>query len=206
MRYVYFATFFLTALAVGILGFRGCASQRPPLEVFPDMDRQAHYLAQGASPFFADGRADRPLPPGVVARGELRANTALYEGKTANGGWIVGMPEEITVDAQFMKRGKDRFQIYCAPCHGALGDGHGITKLYGMGATPTYHDDRLVKMADGELFNTITHGKNTMMSYADKLEPSDRWAVVAYVRALQRAQRGKVEDVPASHRAELGIQ
>ncbi|MBP7143435.1 MAG: cytochrome c, partial [Opitutaceae bacterium] len=108
MRYVYFATFFLTALTVGILGFRGCASQRPPLEVFPDMDRQPHYLAQGASAFFADGRADRPLPAGVVARGELRANAALYEGKMPDGGWIVGMPKEVTVDAQFMKRGRDR--------------------------------------------------------------------------------------------------
>ncbi len=75
-----------------------------------------------------------------------------------------------------------------------------------MGATPTYHDDRLRKMADGEIYNTITNGKNTMMSYADKLEPSDRWAVVAYVRALQRAQTGTVADVPASHKAELGIQ
>ncbi len=206
MRIVYLITFFVTALSIGVLGFRGCASDRPPLEVFPDMDRQAHYLPEGESRFFADGRADRPLPPGVVARGHLDENVAVYQGKTTNGAWVQGIPAELTVDARFMQRGRERYQIYCAPCHGALGDGNGITKLYGMGATPTYHDDRLVKMADGELFNTITHGKNTMMSYGDKLEPSDRWAVVAYVRALQRAQRGKVEDVPASQRAELGIQ
>lgn len=206
MRYVYYVTFFVVVLTVGIFGFRGSKSLRPPLEVFPDMDRQAHYLAQGSSAFFADGMADRPMPQGVVARGDLRENTALYEGKISNGAWLMGIPKDLTADAQFLHHGKERYQIYCAPCHGALGDGNGITKLYGMGATPTYHDDRLVKMADGEIFNTITHGKNTMMSYADKLEPSERWAVVAYVRALQRAQRGRVEDVPASHRAELGIQ
>lgn len=206
MRIVYLITFFVAALSVGILGFRGCTSERPPLEVFPDMDRQGHYRPQAESPFFADGRADRPLPPNVVARGQLGENVALNQGKTASGAWVQGIPSELTVDAHFMQRGQNRYQIYCAPCHGALGDGNGITKLYGMGATPTYHDDRLVKMAEGELYNTITHGKNTMLSYADKLEPSDRWAVVAYVRALQRAQRGKVEDVPASQRAELGIQ
>ncbi len=80
---------------------------------------------------------------------------------------------------------------------GALGDGNGITKSYGMLTTPTYHDDRLRGMAEGEIFNTITHGKNTMLSYADKLSPDDRWAVVAYVRALQRAAHGTIQDVPA---------
>ena len=89
--------------------------------------------------------------------------------------------------------------------NGALGDGNGITKQYGMGATPTYHDDRLRQIADGEIFNTITNGKNNMLPYADKLLPQDRWAVVAYVRALQRAQMGAVADVPEEHTAELGI-
>ena len=94
-------------------------------------------------------------------------------------------------------RGQQRFTIYCSPCHGALGDGQGITKPYGMTATPSYHDDRLRNMAEGELITTITNGKNTMMPYGDKLPPEDRWAVIAYLRALQRAQNGRLSDVPA---------
>ena len=88
---------------------------------------------------------------------------------------------------------------------GAIGDGNGITKKYGMGATPTYHDDRLRQIAEGEIYQTITNGKNNMLSYADKLVPADRWAVIAYVRALQRAQTGTAADVPAAHKSELGL-
>lgn len=206
MRYVYLATFFVVVLTVGILGFRGSISSRPPLEVFPDMDRQPKLRPQDPSNFFADGRADRPLPAGVVARGDLRADAALYQGRAGTGEWARGIPAALTVDARFLQRGRERYSISCAPCHGALGDGNGITKSYGMGATPTYHDDRLRSMAEGELFNTITNGKGTMMGYADKVVPEDRWAIVAYVRALQRAQHGSVADVPAAHKAELGIQ
>jgi len=206
MRYVYLATFFVVVLTVGILGFRGSISSRPPLEVFPDMDRQPKLRPQDASTFFADGRADRPLPVGVVARGSMRADAAVYQGRAAVGDWVRGIPSAVTVDARFLQRGRERYSISCAPCHGALGDGNGITKAYGMGATPTYHDDRLRAMAEGEIYNTITNGKGTMMGYADKVVPEDRWAIVAYVRALQRAQHGSVADVPTAHKAELGIQ
>lgn len=205
MRYAYLTLFFVVVLTVGLLGFRGCTSTRPPLEVFPDMDRQPKYRPQAESPFFADGRTDRPLPAGVVARGDLRTDAHLYLGKTSSGEFARGFPASLSVDAKFLQRGKERYAIYCAPCHGALGDGNGITKSYGMGATPTYHDDRLRKVAEGEIFNVITNGKGNMLSYADKLEPADRWAVVAYVRALQRAQTGTVADVPPSHKAELGL-
>ena len=109
------------------------------------------------------------------------------------------------VDLKFLEHGKDRYTIYCAPCHGALGDGNGITKQYGMGATPTFHDDRIRNMPEGEILNTIIHGKGNMLSYADKLTPDDRWAVIAYVRALQRAQNGSTADVPMAHKSELGI-
>jgi len=205
MRYVYLTTFFIVVLAVGVFGFRGCTSTRPPLEVFADMDRQPKYRPQAESRFFADGRTDRPLPVGVVSRGDLRADASLYQGKGPTGEWIRGVPVVITVDARLLQRGQERYSITCAPCHGALGDGNGITKAYGMGATPTFNDERLRTMAEGEIYNTITNGKATMMGYADKLEPTDRWAVVAYVRALQRAQKGAVADVPASHKTELGI-
>ena len=109
----------------------------------------------------------------------------------------------MAVNPALLQRGADRFAIYCQPCHGALGDGQGITKAYGMVATPSYHDDRIRAMAEGEIFNTITNGKNTMMSYADKLSPDDRWAVIAYVRALQRARHATLADVPADQQGEL---
>lgn len=205
MRYAYLVLALAVVGTVSIFGFRGSISTKPPLEVFPDMDRQAKYKAQAASPFFADGRADRPLPAGVVSRGDLRADDQLYLGKQASGSWVAGFPASISIDAKLLERGKDRYAIYCQPCHGAIGDGNGITKSYGMGATPSYHDDRLRKMTEGEIYNTIIHGKGNMLSYADKLSPEDRWAVIAYVRALQRAQTGTIKDVPASHKSELGI-
>jgi mono/diheme cytochrome c family protein len=214
MRYVYLIIFFVVVLGVSIFGFRGSLSTRTPMEVFPDMDHQSKYKPQAESAFFADGRADRPTPPGAVPFGRtsasadanfLKADSALFEGKDAKGAFIKGFPSAITVDASFLEHGKDRFTIYCAPCHGALGDGNGITKQYGMGATPTYHDDRLRNMPDGEIFNTITHGKGNMLSYADKLTAQDRWAAIAYVRALQRAAHATVADVPPEHKSELGI-
>ncbi len=214
MRYVYLTIFLIVVLSVSILGFRGSLSTRSPLEVFPDMDHQAKYKPQAESKFFADGRADRPRPAGSVAYARttaapdaafLKADSALYEGKDANGAALTGFPSAVTVDAKLLERGQDRFTIYCAPCHGALGDGNGITKQYGMGATPSYHDDRLRNIANGEIFNVITHGKGNMLSYADKLVAEDRWAVIAYVRALQRAAHATVADVPPDHKSELGI-
>jgi mono/diheme cytochrome c family protein len=210
MRYAYFTLAFLVVLTVSVLGFRDSKFTKPPLMVFPDtffpeMNHQAKYKPQAESKFFADGRADRPLPAGVVPRGFLRDDSHLYAGKTADGQWAKGFPAALKVDARLMARGRDRYAIYCAPCHGAAGDGNGITKQYGMGATPSYHDDRLRTMAEGEIFNTITHGVKTMSSYGDKLVPEDRWAVIAYVRALQRAQNARVEDVEANRKQELGL-
>ncbi|MBK8858952.1 MAG: cytochrome c [Opitutaceae bacterium] len=216
MRNVYLVTAFLVVLALSVLGLRGTLFTRPPLDVFPDwafpsMRNQSKYKHQASSRFFADGRADRPLPPGVVATSygpagqPLRNDDVLYTGKDASGAFVARLPASVPVDRKLLERGQQSYTIYCAPCHGALGDGNGITKQYGMGATPTYHDDRLRRIADGDLYNTITHGKNNMLSYADKLKPEERWAVIAYVRALQRAQAGTVADVPEVNKAELGI-
>ncbi len=205
MRYAYLVLAFLVVTTVSILGFRGSLSTKPPLQIFGDMDQQAKYKPQAQSPLFSDGRADRPLPAGVVARGDLREDDHLNRGKTSKGAFAAGFPSSVKVDAQFMALGRDKYTIYCGVCHGALGDGNGITKPYGMGATPTYHDERLRKMAEGEIFNTITLGKGNMGSYADKLSPEERWAVIAYVRALQRAQTGSAADVPQSFKSELGI-
>ena len=212
MRYAYFTLAFVVVLLVSVMGFRGSPSTRPPLEVFPDMDHQAKYKPQAESKFFADRRADRPLPAGTVPFGRdanhedpafLRADDAHYAGKAADGSFVRGFPKDIEVTRAFVERGQNRFQIYCSPCHGQLGDGNGITKSYGMLTVPSYHDDRIRNMPEGEIFNTITNGKNTMMPYADKLSPDDRWAVVAYVRALQRAAHGSINDVPTEQRGGL---
>ncbi len=210
MRYAYIILALLCVVLVTLLGFRGATSTNPPRQVFPDdvfpqMTNQDKYLPQSASPFFADGRSDRPVPAGAVARGTPVDDDILATGQTAPGQFLHGFPAGIVIDAGLLARGRNRYNIYCQPCHGALGDGNGITKHYGMGATPSYHDDRFRQMPEGEIFNTITHGKSTMLSYADKLTPHDRWAVVAYVRALQRAEQGSVNDVPAAHKTDLGL-
>jgi mono/diheme cytochrome c family protein len=210
MRYAYYTLAFAVVLLLSVMGFRGMISSRPPIEIWPDMDHQAKYKPQAESKFFADGRADRPIPAGAVPYGRsaaqadpafLGADEFLYAGRNPDGSFARGFPMAVT--EAFVRRGQNRFQIYCAPCHGALGDGQGITKAYGMVATPTYHDDRLRAMAEGEIFNTITHGKNTMFPYADKLSAEDRWAVVAYVRALQRAHHATIDDVPLEQRGGL---
>jgi cytochrome c553 len=216
MRNVYLLTLFAVILTVSLLGFRGRTFTHPPMDVFPEwlfpgMKEQPKLVQQTASKFFADGRSDRAAPPNTVpasfgpAPQPLRDDDFLYLGKAPDGSFARGFPPALKVDMKFLERGRDRFTIYCLPCHGAVGDGNGITKKYGMGATPTYHDDRLRKMAEGEIFNTITNGKGQMNPYADKLKPADRWAVIAYVRALQRAQTGTVADVPDDHKAELGL-
>jgi mono/diheme cytochrome c family protein len=211
MRYAYYTLAFAVVLLVSVMGFRGMTATRPPIEVWPDMDHQAKYKPQAESKFFADGRADRPIPAGAVPRGHstqadasfLRADDVHYAGKNADGSFVRGFPASLEINRELLSRGQERYQIYCAPCHGALGDGNGITKSYGMVATPTYHDDRLRGMAEGEIYNTITHGKNTMFPYADKLSPDERWAVVAYVRALQRAAHATIDDVPLEQRGGL---
>jgi mono/diheme cytochrome c family protein len=210
MRHVYLVTLFVVVLTVSILGFRGTLFTSAPMDVFPEwafpgMKHQPKPYSQGTSAFFADGRADRVPVAGTVQRGMLRENDHMNHGKKADGSFARGYPSEVAVDFKLLERGQDRYTIYCAPCHGNVGDGNGITKKYGMGSTPTYHDDRLRQMTEGELFNTITLGKNTMYPYADKLDPADRWAVIAYVRALQRAQTGSTADVPGAHKSELGL-
>ncbi len=216
MRYAYYTLAFLVVLLLSVMGFRGLRSTRPPIEIFPDMKRQAKYKPQAESKFFADGRADRPIPAGTVPYGRgvgvepghefhdpafLRADDFRYAGKNPDGTFARGFP--LAVTETLVRRGQNRFMVYCYPCHGALGDGNGITKSYGMVVTPTYHDDRIRSMPEGEIFNTITNGKNTMFPYADKLSPDDRWAVIAYVRALQRAQHATLDDVPAELRGGL---
>ncbi|MFO8028172.1 MAG: cytochrome c [Opitutales bacterium] len=208
---------FISAATVSILGFRGALSEKPPLEVFPDMDRQARYKPQGENSFFPDRRNDRPVPVNTVARGNYLnyeqvfsedfddtnlGRTTFLQGKNSDGTWVEKLP--VDVDYSLMEMGREKYEIFCSSCHGLAGDGNGVTKPYGILAT-SYHDDRLRDEADGYIFDVITNGKGLMYGLKDRLAPEERWAVVLYVRALQRSQNASEDDVPAGERAELGI-
>ena len=203
----FFIIYGFTVLAVLLIfGLRGGDTERTPIEIFPDMDHQDKYKPQAASPFFEDGRADRPMVPGAVPQGsgsrELLTDDYLRTGYK-DGEYGRGFPLEVTRET--MDRGRDRYQIYCYSCHGGVGDGNGITREYGMVATPTFHDERLREMAEGEIYETITQGRGTMGAYRAKMSVEDRWAVIAYVRALQRARLGTEADVPGNKREDLGL-
>ncbi len=225
----FFALFaLLVVLVVSIAGFRGQKSSVPPIEIFPDMDHQPKVKAQVPSTFFADGRGNRPPVPGTVPIGyaiplhkpvdgsvgeasgpykEVYFSSAPIYFDTGKFGdqWGTGMPVEIT--PELIARGQERFTINCAVCHGATGAGTGIAGKYGLVAIANLHQDRIRQMADGEIFNTITNGKNTMMGYGDRIQVPDRWAIIAYVRALQKSQGGAtINDVPATERAALEAQ
>ncbi|QXD15963.1 cytochrome c [Rhodocaloribacter litoris] len=179
-----------------LAGCRGTISEKPPIHINPNMDFQERFEAQEANAFFADGRAMRPPVPGTVARGFLREDSRFYEGREADGTLVTVMPVPIT--RELVLRGRARYNIYCAPCHGLAGDGQGpiSTGGYGMVPAPTFHTDYLRTVADGYFFDAITNGIRTMPSYAAQIPVADRWAITAYLRALQRSQHAAEGDVP----------
>lgn len=202
MRY-FLAIFILASAAtVGVLGFRGDMSRRPPIEVFPDMDRQPKLRPQTDSAFFGDRLSSRLVVEGTVARGsewqDLPVNTGRVTGTT---NFVELLP--VAVTASLLQRGQERFNIYCLPCHGAAGDAKGITTKYAMNIIGNLHDKRIVEMTDGELFHVISNGRNNMGPYASAIPSADRWAVIAYVRTLQRSRLALLEEVPAEQRAKL---
>jgi len=202
----YFVLIFLIAIAlvVGIAGKRGLPSRTPPIEVFSDMDRQPKIRPQTPSDFFADGKSSRLPVQGTVARGshflDNPATTGLVTGTT---NFVAVNPLKVT--EQLITRGQQRYQIYCSPCHSPLGDGNGITKGFGMAVVANLHDPRIVGLADGELFYVITHGRNLMGPYASQIPVEDRWAIVAYVRALQLASLGRQEDLAAGNQPRTAL-
>lgn len=192
---------FLLLILFSIAGFQGGLSTRPPIEIFPDMDIQPRYRPQGESAFWADGRADREPVPGTVARGHLRDDPHRFYGRAGGDEFASGFPG--IVDQEVMRRGQDRYQIYCGICHGAAGDGMGVTRNYGMAVLPSLVVERVQEMPEGEIYDVISNGRGLMMPYAERIPVDDRWAIVAYVRALQRAQAGTLNDVPEEYRGEL---
>ena len=144
--------------------------------------------------------AARPLPADTVARGQLRDNVALFTGQVG-GQNVDQFPVPVTRD--LIERGQQRFNIYCLPCHGYLGEGDGMVVQRGFSPPPTFHSDRLRQAPVGYLFNVITNGFGAMPSYAGQVPVPDRWAIVAYIRALQLSQNATLDDVPAADRARL---
>ncbi len=155
-----------------------------------DMHNQPRYKPFAASTFFGDGRSERPTIEDTVARGQLHLDQARYTGKM-NGKDIDYFPIQITrADVQ---RGQERFTIYCTPCHGRLGDGHGMIVLRGLRQPPSYHDPRLVNAPVGHFFDVMTNGYGAMYSYASRVPVDDRWRIAAYIRALQLSQNAPAE-------------
>lgn len=202
MRYFLLIFALTVALVVLIAGPRGSMSRKPPISIFPDMDKQMKLLPQKDDPFFADGRASRLPVPGTISRGAPYQDWPMYTGRvTGLTNFVENIP--IPVTAELLARGKQRFEINCQPCHGPQADGNGITKKYGMLTVANLHDKRIVELPDGEIFNTITYGKGLMYPYGPNVEPHDRWAIIAYLRTLQRSQLGDINDVPEPDRAAL---
>lgn len=164
------------------------------------MADQPKYQPLQASTFFEDGRASRPRVPGTVARGQLRADEALYTGST--GGKLVDtFPFPVT--PAVLQRGRERYNIFCAPCHDQVGTGRGMIVQRGFQPPPSFHIERLREAPVGYFFTVITNGFGAMYDYADRIPPRDRWAIIAYIRALQLSQHATLADVPAEERQRL---
>lgn len=186
---------------------RAVRTSAPRVHVIPDMDQQAKFGPQKVNPLFADRRSARPPVPGTVAQGELREDDHLYRG-IVNGDWAATFPME--VDGALLTRGTERFNVYCTPCHGLAGYGDGMVSkradelLEATWVPPaSFHTDLVRSRPVGHLFNTVTNGVRNMPAYGSQIPEHDRWAIVAYVRALQLSQHADIADVPAEIRSSL---
>jgi hypothetical protein len=196
----------LLALLMVLTISGGCSrnrpSERPPIHFNPNMDNQEKYRAQSENRFFEDGAAMRVPVAGTVARDDLQEDDAYFKGLNSSGEFIDYIP--IPVNIQGLERGRERFDIFCSPCHSRLGDGRGIMIKRGYPPPPTFHSDRIRKMSIGEIYNVITNGVRNMPSYRHQVPVGDRWAIIAYLRALQRSQQAGLEDIPPEMRDKIG--
>ena len=218
----------LICCALGLLSAcRGDKSSQPPIHLNRNMDLQDKYKPQRASTFFEDGRAMRPQVEGVVGRDRLsvlygvtpkdmlktdklhkdddrylRENDEYWRGQDASGKKVDAIPEQVTVDQKFLERGQGRYNIYCTPCHGIAGYGNGTVQMKAGKAlnVPSYHLDYMRSYPAGYIYDVISNGSASgiMMGYKHQIPTLDRWAIVAYVRALQRSQLGYPSDKPAT--------
>jgi mono/diheme cytochrome c family protein len=228
MKIFFFAFFLAVLLVIVIAGPRGRRSPGRPVELYPDMVRQAKLKAQSPNDFFADRTSGRLPVEGTVPMGYAIPETPAYQAiphadqreqfagippmsftdapdyyDTGRMGdqWGTGLP--VAVTPALLDRGQQRFNINCAVCHGATGSGNGVTSKYGLSNIANYHDEKYLKMADGEIFNTITNGHNTMLGYGANVDVYDRWAIISYIRALQRSEHMKLAELSAAEQKEV---
>jgi mono/diheme cytochrome c family protein len=213
LRFFFSALLISTAALLALAGLRGPKSPEPPIEIFPDMDHQPKYLPQHESEFFSDRSAARKPVVGTIPLGYTLPGAYLQAGakngtlqptgfadqpdyyNTGVMGDSFGTGIPVETSESFIRRGQERFNITCAVCHGQSGAANGITTQFGLANVANLHLDLYKNMPDGQLFYTITNGKATMGAYGPLIAVEDRWAIVAYVRALQRNQAGKLADL-----------
>jgi hypothetical protein len=217
MRYVLIGIAMGAFMVVALAGFRGDISRKPPFEVIADMDRQPKLRPMEPNAFFKNGLSSQPLVKGTVARSEplvtasgekvypFQTKSAVNKGYTIDDGSTNFVSIPLPVTMAFVERGRERFGISCVPCHGAQGDGNGIVGKFGFSGIRDLHGETALKLSDGALFEIISEGQKSspteagMMGYASNIDIADRWAIVAYVRALQLSRLGdaKKDNVPA---------
>lgn len=215
MAFIVSSTAFALIPLVVAAKARNSKSSEPHIHIFPDMDFQPKFKSDQPNDLFPDERANRGVIDGTVSRNpaSLKADEAFFFG-TENGAWIQGFPKALEVDQRLMERGRSRYNIYCSPCHGYDGQGMGtvparvakgggswaVRNLVDNGAVPS---KAVITMPNGQLFNTISNGYATMMGYAAQIPHQDRWAIVFYVRALERAHNASLDEVPADQRGSI---
>ena len=208
MRYVLIGIAMMVFLVVSLAGFRGDISRKAPIELIADMDRQPKLRPLEPNSFFANGMSSQPLVKGTVRQSEaipLADGSDVYPFETEHPAVsglqrgttnaVANIPLEVTMGS--MERGREKYTISCVPCHGGQGDGNGVVKYFGISAVKSLHDPDVVKQSDGDIYRTITWGKGVMKGYANTLSIEDRWAIVAYARALQLSRLGTEDEVPA---------
>ncbi|MFN7963708.1 MAG: cytochrome c [Thermoanaerobaculia bacterium] len=167
-----------------------------------DMHDAPRYDPYEKSPLFANGTSAREPVPGTVARGHLHEDAAFYTGKGADGQWLTTVPAKLKVDEKLLRRGQDRFNIFCSPCHSRVGDGNGMIVRRGYKQAGNFHSDRLRSSQIGYFFDVMTNGFGQMPSYAAQVRAEDRWAIAAYIRVLQFSQHAKLAELPSELRQE----
>jgi hypothetical protein len=186
----------------GLLVLAGCTrhrtSEKPPIHLNQNMDDQPRYKAQAYSPFFANHMAMRDPVAGTIARDQLHEDVEYYTGRDKDSNLVKKNPLPVTM--KLLRRGEERYNIYCSPCHSRVGDGRGIVVIRGLVPPPSFHEDRLRQIEDGHIFEVITNGLRNMPPYKYQIPVADRWAIVAYFRALQKSHEVPAELVPESMR------
>ena len=174
----------------------------PGCDLRQRMYDQPKYEAHEASPFFDDGLSSRPAVEGTVARGQLRFDEHFWEGKV-KGELATTLPARVTFDRALLDRGRERFDVFCSPCHGRTGRGDGMIVQRGLKRPPSFHEERLREAAIGYFFDVQTNGFGAMYSYASRVPATDRWAISAYIRALQLSQRAEYDQLPPEDQRQL---